>query len=205
MLILFVLGHLAGNLLIILGPEAFNKYANKMISLRPGLYVVEYGLGLVFLIHIYFTTLIVYGNIKARDKNYTVQKNQGKRSLATRLMPWTGTFLIVFLICHLIDFTFSDHHGPLSYLPYGESLGLYGVVYTTFMDLQLSLFYVIAMCCLGLHLSHGISSFIQTFGFNHPRYTPIVMKIGAVIGFSIAVAYSSIPIYVFIDSQKYFH
>ena len=99
LLILFIIGHLAGNLLLFLGPEAFNAYAKKIEHLRPGFYFVEAGLCGVFLIHILFTATLVLDNIKARgDKRYAVAKAVGERALATKLMPYTGLILFSFII-----------------------------------------------------------------------------------------------------------
>ena len=198
MLILFVLGHLAGNLLIYLGPEAFNNYAKKLASLRPGLYFIEIGLFLVFLTHIYLTALIVLENVRARSIRYQVYGDSKKRSLATRLMPFTGTYILGFVIWHLLDFTFIDKHGPRAILPDGNDYGLYGVVFNAFADPIHSLFYIIAMMCLGLHLAHGIYSFAQTFGFNQS----LAKKISGSVALFISVAYSSIPVYVYFVYQS---
>lgn len=202
LLILFVLGHLAGNLLIFLGPDAFNAYAKKMESLRPGLYVVEVGLAGIFLIHIYFTATLVLENIKARgNKKYAVAKSSQERSLATRLMPYSGVFLLLFIIWHLLDFTFINKHGDLSILADGKSYGLYGVVYNAFSDPIHSGLYVLAMMSLGLHLNHGVQSFAQTYGFNSPKYSPIIRKFSNAFAFFIAAAFSSIPVYILILSS----
>src|SRR3989338_2519619 len=106
LLILYVIVHLAGNLLIFVGPEAFNNYAKKLANLRPGLYVIEIGLLFIFLIHIYITAILVMENYQARGQRYSVYHSRGDRSLATRLMPYTGTLLFAFIIYHLLDFTF---------------------------------------------------------------------------------------------------
>ena len=196
LLIVFILGHLAGNLIMYLGADAYNSYAKKLASLRPGLYFIEFGLFIVFLIHITFTAIVVIQNIQSRPIGYRVFRPSAERSIATRLMPYTGTILIVFVISHLLDFTFVDHEGPKSFLADGKSYGLYGVVYNAFSDPVQSLFYVIAMFSLGLHLSHGMESFVQTFGLNHPRHTPFLVQASRWSGFVIALLYSSIPVYI---------
>lgn len=200
LLILFVIGHLAGNLLIYLGPEAFNGYAEKLRHLRPGLYVVEVGLLAVFVVHMWFTALVVMENYAARPVRYSVNAAVGERSWGARLMPYTGTVILAFVIWHLLDFTFIDHDGPRSVLSDGKSYHLYGVVYNAFSDPLHSAFYVIAMAAVGFHLSHGIQSFAQTFGFSHPTLTPIIKRMSAALGVIIAVAYSSIPVYVLLQA-----
>jgi succinate dehydrogenase / fumarate reductase cytochrome b subunit len=195
LLIGFIIGHLAGNLFIFLGEDAFNNYAKKLAGLRPGLYVVETALALIFFIHLYVTACLVMENIKARQKNYHVFR-PFQRSLATKLMPYTGTVIFIFVIWHLLDFTFVDKHGDKSFLADGISHGLYGVVVNAFKNPLHSLLYIAAVGCLGFHLSHGVESFLQTFGFNDARYTPVIKKISCYFALLVVGGYSAIPIYV---------
>ncbi len=196
LLILFLLGHLAGNLLIYLGPDVYNQYSKKLISLRPGLYFIEFALLGVFITHMWFTAILVIENIKARgERRYANSKSLVKSTWVSRLMPYTGTVIVVFVVTHLMDFTFKAHVGPNSMVN-GVDLGLYGLVFNTFKNPLHSLWYVIAISCLGFHLAHGIQSFIQTFGFNHPAATPFVKKISNLLAVTLVILYCSIPIYV---------
>lgn len=192
MLVVYVIGHLAGNLLLYLGPQAFNGYAHKLEGLRPGLYVIEVALLLVFVIHIYFTALVIWENIQSRPKRYKVYGESGPRSWATRLRMYTGVYILLFVVWHICDFTLIDKHGPRSMIN-GQSLGLYGVVFNSFSDPLHSILYIMAMMCLGLHLSHGIQSFAQTFGWEGPK----IKGFSDAAALMIAFGYSSIPIYVY--------
>ena len=189
MLVLYIIGHLAGNLFIYGGVEMFNGYANKLKSLGPLLIVIEYALAAVFVIHIVLTACVVYENIKARGglNRYAVDVPSEKRSLATHIMPYTGAYILVFLIWHLFDFKFITAEGPL---------GLYGVVIDAFKDPMHSALYIIAMCCLGFHLAHGFQSCFQTMGLNNNRLMPLLKNISVFFGVFVAAAFSSIPIYV---------
>ncbi|PIW64848.1 MAG: succinate dehydrogenase/fumarate reductase cytochrome b subunit [Candidatus Omnitrophica bacterium CG12_big_fil_rev_8_21_14_0_65_50_5] len=198
-LILFVAGHLAGNLFFYGGPKAFNAYAQKLAHLRPGLYLVEIALAFVFLAHIYFTYTLVMENIQARPQHYYIQNPKGKRSLATRLMPFTGTILFAFVIWHLLDFTFIDHYGLKSFLADGKSYGLYGVVYNAFANVGHSLFYIVAMFCLGFHLYHGVDSVVQTFGWRDEAWVPVLRKVAFTLSAVVALGFSSIPVYVLLQ------
>ncbi len=196
MLIVFVIAHLAGNLFIYGGPQAFNGYAEKLVSFGIFVKIAEWGLFLVFLIHVERVTSLIVKNIRARGVNrYAVDNSKGPRSWATRLMPISGTYLVVYLIWHLCDFTWAGHHTAKSFI-HGVDSGLYGLVVNTFKDPVHSYLYVIAMCFLGLHLAHGVQSFIQTFGFNDNRFTPKVKWFSNMFAVFIVVAYSSIPLYV---------
>jgi succinate dehydrogenase / fumarate reductase, cytochrome b subunit len=196
LLILFVIAHLLGNLYIYGGPESLNGYAQKLNQLGSIKYAFRWALFFIFLIHITFTILVVTENIKARGMSrYKVDNSRGPRSLSTRLMPYSGAYLIIYLIYHLYDFTLAPHHGPNSMIN-GMDLGLWGLVVNTFRDPFHSMFYVIAMGFLSLHLSHGVESVLQTFGFNDHRFTPKIKKFSNYFAFIIMAAYSSIPLYV---------
>ena len=198
-LILFVVAHLAGNLLLFAGPDLFNAYAHKLASLRPAFYVVDAGLFVIFVSHLAVTGILVTENIKARGQvRYEVQKSQGDRSLATRLMPWTGGVILAFVIWHLLDFTFSDHDGPRGMMPNGEHMELYGVVFNAFVQPWHSLLYIAAMVAVGLHLSHGMQSFVQTFGFTWLGTSQRVKITCQGIGLLVGLVYSCIPIYVMV-------
>ncbi len=203
LLILFVTGHLIGNLIMFAGPQAYNHYSHFLVSLRPFLYLIEFGLFLIFVIHIFFTYLVVLENIQARGTSYSIYRAVGERSFATRIMPYTGTFLFLFIIWHIFDFTLSDREGLRAIMSDGANLGLYGVVYNSFRNPLHSLGYILAMGCLGFHLSHGIQSSFQTYGFNHPKYTPLVEKLSNFIGLLFAFGFSSIPVYVMLDAMRY--
>jgi succinate dehydrogenase / fumarate reductase cytochrome b subunit len=191
-----------GNLLIFLGPSVFNSYAEKLAKLRPGLYVVEAALLLIFLTHIYYTALIVLENIRARSQRYLIYKVKEPRSFATKLMPFTGAGLLAFVIWHILDFTFVDKMGPNSMIN-GEWFGLYGIVYNSFLDPLHAFLYLLAMGAVGFHLAHGVQSFFQTFGFNHPRYTPLITRLSVCFGIFITAAFSSIPVLLPYLNYKY--
>lgn len=202
LLILFVIGHLAGNLFFYGGPHAYNHYAQVLASLRPLLTFVEYGLLAIFLLHVYFTVFLVMENIHARGGRYAVDKAVGARSFSTRLMPYTGTFLFIYIVWHLMDFTFMKQDG-LRNLVNGIDLGLYGVVYNAFTNPLHSLGYILAMGCLGFHLSHGIQSVFQTLGFDNSKCMTTINHVSNFFGLIIAFAYSTIPIIVLLHSTYY--
>ena len=199
LLIIFIIAHLGGNLFIYGGPKALNAYAHKLHSLGALLWVPRIGLLVVFLIHVIFTYLLVMENIKARGglTRYAVHKPVGQRSLATRLMPYSGAYIFFFVIWHLMDFALVDQHGPRSFIN-GVSYGVYGLVFNAFANPVHGLLYIVAVCFLGLHLCHGVESFFQTSGYNHPKYTPMIKKTSHIFALLMVIGYSSIPVYVYL-------
>ncbi|MDA7563895.1 succinate dehydrogenase cytochrome b subunit [Candidatus Marinamargulisbacteria bacterium] len=192
-LVLFVMFHLSANLLLFLGPDYFNFFPELMHSTGIGLRFIEAGLASVFFAHIGLTVALVRQNRKARDHQYQTV-DTSNRSIATRLMPYTGTLLLLFLAFHINDFVLQDHFGSKSMVA-GESLGLYGLVYNAFANPFRVGLYVLGVFSLGFHLSHGIQSVVQTLGYHHPQYTPIIKHLSRGLGVLVAVLFASIPFY----------
>src|SRR2546430_7850868 len=69
-LILFVIGHLLGNLQIFLGPEWINSYSQHLRDLGPFLWFVRIFLLISVILHIYFTMLFAIDNRRARPESY---------------------------------------------------------------------------------------------------------------------------------------
>ena len=109
-LILFLLVHLVGNLLLISGPEAFNEYAEFMGS-NLLIRIAEIGLFAIFLVHIVNGLLISIKNGKARPVKYAVNAGKANSSWFSRNMKWTGIFILVFLILHLLSFFLTSRFG----------------------------------------------------------------------------------------------
>ena len=79
-LFLYLLIHIAGNLVVFLGPEAFNRYAYVMEYGNPLLPAIELGLLVIVLIHIYKTVRMFLGNQQARPAKYAMKKRAGAPS-----------------------------------------------------------------------------------------------------------------------------
>ena len=202
LLVIFIFVHLAGNLFIYGGPDALNGYAKKLHSLGPFVWVMRLGLLIVFLTHMMFTGSIVVENIRARGglQRYAVDKSVGNRSWFTRLMPFTGAYIFFFIVWHIMDFTAINQEGPRSFIN-GVSYGIYGVVVNALSDPLHAIFYIIAMCFLGMHLAHGVESYFQTIGYRHPVMTPIIQKLTKAIALIITLGFSSIPVYILLMSH----
>ena len=88
--------HLAGNLLIFVGPEAFNYYAHKLTS-NPLIYVAEAILAAIFLGHMGMAIKVTMENKAARPEGYYMKTKTGRGStFASSTMPYTGLILLAF-------------------------------------------------------------------------------------------------------------
>ena len=68
-LVLYLIVHIAGNLLVFGGPAFFNKYAYTLEG-SPLIPIIEIGLLLIFLLHIYKTLRMFLDNQQARPVAY---------------------------------------------------------------------------------------------------------------------------------------
>ena len=192
----FVLAHLSGNFLIYKGAEAFNAYAKFLHDLGPLLWVMRIGLIASFVFHIGFTINLVITNRKARVNRYYKYKNhRSESSLATQLMPLSGSIILLYIIFHLLDFTWAEKVGVIEGIDYG----LYGLVVNTLNDPVHALLYIVAMGSVGLHMYHAFQSVFQTFGIMSEANQQRFVLASKALGVAITLGYSSIPIYIMIN------
>lgn len=203
-MVLFVIGHLAGNLTIYVGPAFYNAYSEKLLQMTFVLWTTRIGLIVAVLVHMYFTLRLAYENRSARENSYYEFHAKGDRNWATRTMTYTGLLIVAFLILHLYDFTFATKTGPQSIIEgvnEGQSLGLFGLVWTSFNAWWRVGFYILAMAAVGAHLAHAVESTFQTFGLYHARYTPWVKGISIALGVIVFIGFSTIPLYALIAQR----
>ena len=132
--------------------------------------------------------ILFFENLKARETRYRVYQNPGGRTIGSNTMPYTGVLILIFVIFHLLKFTFVDK----SVTP------IYELMATTFADLLWVIMYVSAMVIVAVHISHGFWSLFQTFGLNHPHHMPLIMKLGLVVTFVFGIGFGILPIYLWL-------
>jgi succinate dehydrogenase / fumarate reductase, cytochrome b subunit len=188
-LALFVIGHLIGNLQIFLGPDQFNGYARTLRHLPELVWPVRFILLVMVLLHIWSSLQLAVIKSEARPVGYAKHTSAGS-SYASRTMYWSGPIIAAFVVYHLMEFTFG-----VGGTPYHE-FDAYGNVISGFRVPAVSIFYIVAMGLLCLHLRHGLWSLFQSLGFSHPRHTPAIRRWGSLIALFIFLGFISIPIAV---------
>jgi len=195
LLFLYLLIHIAGNLIVFLGPQAFNRYAYVMEYGNPLLPAIELGLLLVVLIHIYKTVRMYLGNQNTRPVAYAKKKSAGhttRKTFASSTMIVSGLWLLAFLVIHVK--AFHDGWGHEYEWPAGGR-DLYRQEMETFQNPLMVGFYVISMVIVGSHLWHGISSSLQSLGADHPKWTPRGLVLGKVVAVALAGAFIVIALW----------
>lgn len=196
----FVLMHMFGNLLIVLGPNVYNSYGHAIVS-NPLLYVAEAGLVLTLLFHVYEGILLTLKNKAARPVKYAMPTNGPKAArFQSKWMIFHGSILLVFIILHLAHFKYGPgaSDGYVVTIHGVEMRDLYKLVIETFHSPLYLIWYCFAMVVVGLHLSHGLYSSFASLGFYHPKFSPLLSKVGYVYAAIVAAGFIVPPVYVFL-------
>jgi succinate dehydrogenase / fumarate reductase cytochrome b subunit len=202
-MVLFLAGHLTGNLLIYAGREAFNEYAEFLHDAGHGalIWVARIGLLVAVGLHVWATVLLTRENKAARKIEYEFKQHiQAKKS--SLLMIWSGLTILAFVIFHILHFTVrvNSHLADL-----GET-DPYGMVIAGFqagvLNFFVVLFYIIAMTLLCSHLSHGVGSIFQTLGWRSKKAQGLIHKISLGYAIIIWVGFISVPLAIFFGFVK---
>ena len=188
--------HLAGNALILAGPDLFNEYSHTLIS-NPLILPIELGLLAIFVIHIYKAIAMWFTNKAARPVGYLKKEPAGhtsRKSVASSTMILSGLFILFFVIVHVKQFKF----GTWYQIAGSEEIrDLYRTEIEVFQQPVWVAFYVVGTLLVGLHLRHGIASGFQSLGIDHPVYTRRLTVIGVLFAILIGVGLALIPVWVY--------
>ena len=197
-LIGFLLGHLAGNLLVFKGQDAMNAYAEGLKNLGALLWVARGGLLLMFVVHVITGVSLTMQNKRARPEKYRFSKTI-QASLASRTMHLSGLTILAFLLFHLAHYTLGLVQPE--YFASVDASGrhdVYNMLIHGFQNPIYSGLYIAAMLVLAMHLSHGLPSLFQSLGWNSPRFQGIYKRAGLALAALLFLGFSSIPTAVWI-------
>lgn len=195
-LIVFVLVHMYGNLKAFAGHDAFNTYAHHIRDMGEPilpheglLWVLRITLLLAVVVHITAAAMLWRRARSARTTQYVMKKNLAS-SFSSRTMRWGGLTLLLFIIWHLLEFTF-----PKINVDGGPTNDPYDLLVDTFDLWWMTLIYLAAMFALGMHLHHGTWSAAQTLGLtNNAKARRNAKTIGWILAVVIAGGFSLVPI-----------
>lgn len=193
LLVLFVIAHMIGNLQVFLGPKAINDYAAFLKSIPGPLWIARIGLIGAFVLHLSFALKLKWESMQARPQPYSADATV-KATVNSRIMALSGSLILLYVVGHLLHFTF----GLIlpEYFNFHDSEGrhdVYAMIIKGFQVPAVSIVYIVAMLLLWSHLSHGISSVVQTLGFRSGRNAKVVDMVGPILSTILVVGYISIP------------
>jgi len=199
LLVLFITVHLLGNLSVFLGADGINAYAKHLHDLGPLVWIFRLVMLCLFAVHITFGIQLYMENRAATPEAYAIQKTL-VTTFSAKTMIFTGLIILVFLIYHLLHFTvqvtnpeISAHHLPLDAAMRPD---VFSMVVLSFQKVFIAVVYIIGMVALGLHLAHGVSSWVQTFGLSTGPSQDKVRIIGKLLAIVYALAYIAIPLFI---------
>lgn len=193
LLVLFVIGHLLGNLQIYLGHDAINDYAEFLKSKPSLLWGARLGLLAVLIVHIAGITKLTLANRAARPQAYAV-KHPVKSTIFSRTMVMSGLILLAFIVFHLAHFTIGIVHPEYYRLVDRGRQDVFSMMVLGFRNPLIAGSYMLAMGLLGMHLAHGILSVFQTMGWNRPKFKPMIEAGGRLLALLIVLGNISIPL-----------
>ncbi len=212
-LVLFLIGHLSANLtLFVIDPavpdNVFNRYALFLHDLGFLLYIIEFGLAAIFLIHAYIGVAIWLGKRKARPEAYEVTASRGnpsRQSFSSRTMIISGTILFLFMFMHLKTMKFGPGWDTADVAYYTTIEGgkqmrdVSKLVVEIFKDNLLKVvIYSGVMLMLAFHLRHGVWSALQSLGAMNKKMAPVLYTVAGIIGVAIALGFFVLPIWIYI-------
>ena len=202
-LLLFLPGHMIGNLLLFAGKDAINEYALWLHNLGHGgaVWIARIGLLAALVVHVLLTIQLTARNRAVRQKYSHPATNRASRS--SRMMIWSGLTILAFIIYHISHFTVrigNDYNGTayLTSLPghEGDVHNVHKMIIDGFSHTGNTVFYIIAITILCSHLSHGFASVFQTLGLRSRKSDLLIARAGWAYALLIWVGFLSIPVAV---------
>ncbi len=195
-LLLFVVGHLLGNLKLFQGPAHFNAYAEGLRTVGAPffgrgqlLWLIRIVLLVALFAHLWAAIAVTRASWAARPVGYR-RLVPVETTYAARTMRWGGVIIFLYVVYHLLDFTFGRVNP--SFVP-GD---VYHNVIASFSVWPIAATYVVAMVVVGLHVYHGLWSAFQTLGLNRPPTSGWRRGVAAAVALVVAGGYIAIPVAV---------
>jgi len=192
----FVLAHMAGNLLMFISGDAYNLYSHALTS-GYIIYAAETVLVLALVLHVYLAINLTLQNRSSKGSRYAVKATGEKKArFASTWMGVQGSLILAFVILHLATFKYGTYYETT----------VHGVVMRDIFRLMIEVFqspayvawYLVALVLLGFHLSHGVGSVFQSFGWMDGNYQPILRKLSVVYAVVVIAGFMAQPLYVFL-------
>lgn len=196
-LVAYLIAHMVGNLKIFFGAEDFNHYAHWLRTLgepavprRTVLTLIEVVLGVSVVLHMWSAVSLTRRAAAARPVKYRSKKKSHAQGYAARTMRYGGVIIAVYVVWHLLDLTFFVVN------PKGSDATPYERVVADFDPSRwyITVWYVLAVVLVGLHLHHGVWSAFQTLGLRTPRRERALRGLSASVAGLVTLGFVSVPL-----------
>lgn len=197
-LVTYAIFHMVGNLQVFEGPHALNSYAAFLREMPILLWAARIGLLSIVVLHIVFAIQLSLQNHRARPIGYAIHRYR-QASFASRTMAVSGTVLFLFIVFHLLHLTAGVIGSPNSDRVDAEGYrDVYSKVMIAFQNPLIVVLYLVGQLGLGLHLSHAVSSSLQTLGLEHAALDRLFKAAGPAVGVLVVLGNIAIILAVFL-------
>jgi succinate dehydrogenase / fumarate reductase cytochrome b subunit len=193
-MILYLIAHMIGNLHAFQGAQTYNDYATflrtfgePLFPRRTVLTIIELVLTVSVLAHMWAAFSLWRQAKTARPQGY-VTKKANAQTYASRTLRWGGVIILAFVIYHILDLT----AGAIN--PVGGRTEPYDRLIADFSNPWITIWYVLALVLLGMHLRHGIWSATQTLGQSNKRRERTVNAAAVVISVILTAGFLLVPL-----------
>jgi len=204
-LVLYLVAHMADNLQIFLGATDFDRYAAWLRTIgepalphRWFLSGVEIVLSASVIGHMWSAVSLARTARLARPVEYAAKRKTHANGYAVHTMRYGGIVIAAFIVWHLLDLTF----GAVN--PKGGNATPYAKVVADFAPSHwyVTLFYLVAVVLVGVHLRHGIRSAFQTLGLATKRSYTGYDRLALLVSMLLVVGFLAVPISVTVGWVK---
>lgn len=194
-LILFVIGHVGGNMTIHEGQSALNNYAHFMQT-NPMLWVVRLAMLAIVSLHIALGIAVTWKNRMARPETYHAGYPWYLRLYQSRMIV-SGLVLLAFIAGHVSHLTLGVGIGEVFHLKdTSGNVDVYSRVVSVFQNAWIAWAYIVAMLLLAMHLKHTVRAVFQTLGFFRENYFEFFEFLSWAVTLAVVGGFISIPLSV---------
>lgn len=190
--VLFLVFHGVMNLVSIISPTAYDAIC---VFLGANWYAVLASLMLAGLagLHILIALILTVENFLARGfVRYKKKKRPQGVSWSSNNMLVLGFLILGGLALHLVNFWYKMQFAELMG---EESANGMELIRDLFSHTGYSIIYLLWLIALWLHLSHGISSMLQSVGWNSENWKQRWRVIGIIVATIIVLLFAAVVIY----------
>lgn len=166
-LILFMTFHCCMNLVALFSGKAYNMIC-ELLGANWYAVLATVGLGALAVCHIVYAFILTAQNRRARgNERYAVTEKPASVEWASQNMLVLGIIVLLGLGLHFFNFWYNMMFAELTSIavPHHPSDG-FAYIQDTFANPVYVVLYIIWICALWFHLSHGFWSAMQTVGIN---------------------------------------
>lgn len=201
----FVILHMLGNLKTFTGVDEetsmhkldlyalfLRQMGEQMVGHGTVLWVTRVVLLLAIITHVSLVINLSAINKRARPVGYD-KFNHKSATFASRSMLYSGMFISLFIIYHILHLTIGSLH------PNFIEGQVFHNITTTFNSGINTAVYTIAVAFLGIHLYHGVWSLFQTLGLNNSHYNNLFQKLALLSGIGVFIGFAAVPVSIFLS------